>query len=156
ALANTMRDTFEARRTKIEALPGHDKAGFIEDYFPHFWKDPAKAQQFANEFAGGGASKQGSGASLRKRTVPTIADGIAAGLEPVTNNPLEATMRYVTSMDRYIAQQEVFQEALGNGTIVYVKPKVMGASGHPESFKIPDGYTALKGRGANRADGAQA
>jgi hypothetical protein len=68
-LADTMRDAFEQRMKKIQALPGHDQASFIEDYYPHFWKDPAKAKASIGEPPpSGGMSRQGSGASLKKRT----------------------------------------------------------------------------------------
>lgn len=155
SLANTLRTEFAKRADRIENLPSREKASFIEDYFPHFWKDPKAAMDVAR--AHGGASKQGSGASLRKRTVPTIADGIAAGLEPVTTNPLDATLRYVQSMDRFIASTEVLDAAKANGTVKYVRPQSMGASGHPEgSMKIPEGYAPLKGRGATDGTGAQA
>ena len=154
SLADTLRTAFEHRMNKIRALPSHQQAAFIDDYFPHFWKDPNKAQQAAQ--SGGGMSRQGSGASLKHRTVPTIADGIAMGLEPITTNPLEATLRYVTSMDRFIASTEVLETAKNAGQVRYIKPQTMGASGHPNSFKVPDGWMPLKGRGSTDATGAQA
>ena len=153
-LANTMRTEFEKRINKIMALPSHQQMAFVTDYFPHFWKDPNKAGQVIQST--GGFGKQGSGASLKARTVPTSADGLAAGLEPITTNPLEATIRYVTSMDKFIAATEVLDTAKNAGTVRYIKPKVMGASGHPNSFKVPDGWAPLKGRGATDANGAQA
>lgn len=155
SIANTLRTEFDKRMDKLQQLPSTQAAHFIEDYFPHFWKDPAKAAQFAKDFSGG-PSRQGSGASLRKRTVPTIGDGIRAGLEPLTLDPLEATMKYATSMDRFIATTEVLDIAKANGTVKWVRPKVMGASGHPESFKVPEGYVALKGRGTTNPNGATA
>lgn len=153
-VADKLRTAFESRMTKLQALPAHAQQAFIDDYFPHFWKDPAKAQ--AAEITRGGVGRQGSGASLKARSIPTIADGIKMGLEPVTANPLEATMRYVTSMDRFIASEEVMQTAKDQGVLKWVRPKVMGASGHPESFKVPEGYAPLKGRGATRPGGEQA
>jgi hypothetical protein len=78
------------------------------------------------------------------------------GLEPVTTNPLEATMRYVTSMDRFIASTEVLDTAKNAGQVRYIKPQVMGASGHPNSFKVPDGWMKLEGRGSTDAAGGQA
>src|SRR6185369_1697431 len=152
-LADTMRGAFEQRMRKLQAMPSKAQASFIEDYYPHFWKDPGQAQQAVQS---GGMSRQGSGASLKKRTVPTIADGIAMGLEPVTTNPLEATMRYVTSMDRFIAATDVLETAKNAGTVKFIKPQVMGASGHPNSFKIPPGYKKLEGRGSSDATGGQA
>lgn len=153
-LADTLRTAFEQRKAKIAAMPSHAQMQFVEDYYPHFWKDPNAAAGFAQSF--GGVGKQGSGASMKARSMPTIEDGIRAGLEPVTTNPLEATMRYVTSMDRFIAQQRVLQQHVADGTIKYIQPKAMGASGHPEGFKVPQGYAPLEGRGATNATGGQA
>ena len=153
-LADTLRTEFDKRMAKIQALPSHAQQAFIDDYFPHFWKDPQAAQGVRP--TSGAASHQGSGASLKQRSVPTIADGIAAGLEPVTTNPLEATMRYVTSMDNFIASTEVLDTARNAGQVRYVKPQIMGASGHPNSFKAPPGWKPLEGRGSTNAAGGRA
>lgn len=162
-LADTLKIEFEKRKDKLLALPSKQQAEFIDDYYPHFWKDPRAATSFVEDFKGGGASKQGSGASLKKRTVPTMADGIAAGLQPLTTDPIEATMRYVSSMDRFIASTSVLDAAKANGTVRYFSPKTMGASGHPgsghnvaPSGPIPEGWVPLKGRGATNALGQTA
>lgn len=94
------------------------QAGVIEDYVTHFWKDPSSARAFINSWA-----KQGSGASLKERTLPTIAEGIRAGLEPLTNDPSEIAMRYVTSMDRHIALHEMINAAETAGQIRHFKDK---------------------------------
>ena len=65
-------------------------------------------------------------------------------------------MRYITSMDRFIASEAVMQTAKDQGYVRFIRPKVMGASGHPESFKVPDGWMALEGRGATNGAGAKA
>lgn len=155
ALADTMKQEFDLRMAKIQALPSKASVDFVEDYFPHFWKDPQQAQQFAQTFHGGGG--QGSGASLRKRTIPTIADGIAAGLQPAVTDPVEATMRYVTSMDKFIASTKVLDDAKAAGTVIYRRGATTGASGHPGgTFHTPPGYVPLQGRGATNAMGEQA
>jgi hypothetical protein len=154
-LAGKLREAYEVRRKKLESMPATAKAEFIDDFYPHMWKDPNSARNAANT-GGGGAGKQGSGASLKKRTIPTIKEGLDAGLEPISDDPIEVTMRYVSSMDKFIAQQEVFQAAKDSGVIKFVKPKVMGASGNPDSLKIPDGYAPLQGRGAKNIQGEQA
>jgi hypothetical protein len=155
ALADTLKDAFELRRTKLQNMPSTAKMHFITDYFPHMWKDPGRAQAFSDSW--GGISRQGSGASLKKRTMPTIADGIQAGLEPISTDPIEMSMRYVQSMDRFIASTSALEEGKNAGTVIYVKPQVMGASGRPGAMqKIPDGYVPLEGRGARDASGAQA
>lgn len=154
-LADTMKSAFNKRMAKIEAMSKFEQMNFIQDYYPHFWKEPGAAA-VVKPMPAGGASRMGSGASLKARSVPTIADGLAQGLTPVTTNPLEATMRYVTSMDRFIAATEVLETAKNTGDVKYIKPKVMGASGHPESFKVPEGWKPLNGRGSTDASGAQA
>jgi hypothetical protein len=88
--------------------------------------------------------------------VPTVADGIAAGLQPVSTNPLDVSMAYVRSMDRFLAAQKVLDKAVADGNIKYIRPKVVGASGHPESFKVPPGWQPINGRGSVNAAGARA
>lgn len=132
-LADTMRDAVQARQKKLEALPSTEQMGFVEDYVSHagLWRDPAKAQQFVAGFGG----KEGSGKFTKGRTLPTIADGIAAGLEPTTTDPIALTMKYVTNADRYIATNEVFDTARNAGTVKYLRPG-----------KAPPGWTEVKGR----------
>lgn len=155
ALADTLKGEFEKRRQKLEAMPKHDQMTFVEEYLPHMWKDPNAAQQAFTQ-RGGGAGKQGSGASLRKRDVPTYAEGIAMGLEPLTKDPIELAMRYVSSMDRFIASENTLQNLKDTGNLIYTSPKTMGASGHTSSFRPPDGWSPLKGRGARSQAGEQA
>lgn len=74
---------------------GHGQA-FIEDYFVHMWKNPRQAQQIF------GVGRQGSGASLKARDIPTISDGLKAGLEPRIYDPIEAQLNYTTAMSRQL------------------------------------------------------
>jgi hypothetical protein len=154
ALADTLKQSFAERLAKLQALPQHAQMDFVENYFPHFWKNPALAQSVVTS---GGFLRQGSGASLKARTVPTIEDGIKQGLEPLTTNPIDATMHYITSIDKFIAAQEILNTAIKDGTVIYRRPTVMGASGHSNSLQgVPPGYAALKGRGSKDAMGATA
>lgn len=154
-VADTIRTEMQKRVDKLQALPSVDKMDFVEDYYPHMWQDPAKAASFVQEYTGG-AARQGSGASLKKRTMPTIADGIAAGLKPISLDPIETSMRYVQSMDRFIATQQVLDKAVADGNIKYIKPRVMGASGNPEGYQVPPGWQPINGRGSTNAGGARA
>ncbi len=161
-LADIMRDAVQQRQAKLAALPSKAKMEFVKDYLAHFWQD-SKAEDKINR-AGGGQGKQGSAASLKKRSIPTYAKGIAAGLKPLTSDPIEITMRYVRSMDRYIAAQDVLDTAKSNGTVKYFRPTVQGASGHPDplghnvepSGPIPEGWMELRGRGATNETGQTA
>jgi hypothetical protein len=134
-LADVLRDAMMKRQVKLSSMPSHMMMSFIDDYFPHFWKNPAAAQNAAHQMAGIG--KQGSSASTRARSVPTVAEGMSYGLEPLTTNPLEATARYITSMDHFIARTEVVEAAKANKTITFPKRQQIGASGHPQSGQLP-------------------
>jgi Large polyvalent protein associated domain 23 len=132
-MADVLRDAFLRRQAKLSSMPKTMLMQFVDDYFPHFWKNPGAAQQAGHQYIG----RMGSSASLRKRAVSSIADGISYGLEPISTNPLEMTARYITSMDNFIARTEVVEAAKSNGTITFPKPKQVGASGHPQSGQLP-------------------
>jgi hypothetical protein len=59
-------------------------------------------------------------------------------------------------MDRFIATQQVLDKAIADGNIKYIRPRVMGASGNPESFKVPPGWQPINGRGSVNAQGWRA
>jgi hypothetical protein len=116
-VADAVKKSMDLRRSKIEALDSTEKAQFVQDYYTHLWKDPeAAAQAFT------GPAKEGTGRFLKERSVPTVAEGIARGLEPVSLNPLEVTMRYVQSMDRFIATKQVLDKGLKEGTLKHYTP----------------------------------
>lgn len=116
-VADAVKTAMDNRRSKLEALDSTEKARFVEDYYTHLWKDPEAA---ARVFSG--PSKEGSGRFLKERSIPTVAEGIARGLEPVSIDPLETTMRYVQSMDRFIATEEVINKALKDGSVKHYTP----------------------------------
>lgn len=147
SLADTLRDAFQVRKKQLQSLPDFAQKAFRDEYFPHLWQDPAAAQGTVSQ-SRGGISRQGSGASLKARTIPTFEDGLKAGLKPVYDNPIDASMRYIMSMDKFIAANKILQEAKNAGTVISVDKKVVGASGHPNSMAgVPPGYVELKGRG---------
>ena len=133
-LADTMREAFEGRMRRLQTLPSAQQMRFVEDYFPHIWTDPKKA---AGVRAGG---KEGRTGFTKERSIPTIEDGIAAGLEPKTLDPIEATLDYITNADKFIATNSVFDEARTVGTVKYFAP------GHQ-----PEGWVTVNGRLGEKA-----
>ncbi len=129
-VADIVREVYQSVRQQIEAtLPNMNS--FYEDYYRHLWQNPAKADQVF------GIGKQGSGASLRKRVLPTLADGIARGLMPKFLNPIENTLHYVQGMMRHLAARQILDTAHGAGFIEY----------HP---KAPIGMVPLRGLAAEK------
>lgn len=113
-------------------LPGSADRAFIEDYFSHQWEDPRAAATAFSSVRGG--AWQGSGRNLKERTIPTYADGIAAGLKPLHPNIVDGEMAYLANIDRFIATNRIFDRLRQNGTVKYFVPG-----------KQPDGWAELQG-----------
>lgn len=118
-LSDVMRKGYDHVFDQIKHMGLDEKVGFIENYFPHIWKDPAKAEQV---FAGVAKRPlEGSKGFTRERTIPTIKEGIDAGLEPVTTNPIELTMRYMQQANKYLAGQAIFRSMKDEGLAKFVR-----------------------------------
>lgn len=114
SIADGLRTILDDRLKQVQALGTGKLASFIEDYFPHLWKDPKKAAGLYAQLMSK-APLEGGKSFLKARTLPFFADGIARGLEPVTENPVEAMMLRVREMDKYITAHQSFQELDGMG-----------------------------------------
>lgn len=133
--ANQMRSMFDERLAQVRALGTGKLQRAVQDYFPHLWKDPdAAASLYAKIF--GKRPLRGPASFLRQRKIPTIADGIAAGLEPVSNNPVELSLLKLREMDRYVMGQKVISELKDVGIAKFIRA----------GKKAPDGYTKINDR----------
>jgi hypothetical protein len=55
---------------------------FIRDYYTHMWKEAPQVVEGRMAMA-----RQGSGRNLKARSIPTLQEGIDAGLTPVDREP---------------------------------------------------------------------
>ena len=106
---------------------------FVQDYFVHLWKNPPKEVEVAM------VGKQGSGRNLKKRTIPTYAEGLEAGLIPVHENPLDAMSAYVENMSRFLAAHQLRDEMRNSGLAKWEFEK--GAD--PSRIKLNGGHTVI-------------
>lgn len=132
-LADQTRKLMQERAAAIKAEPTTSGTALWDDYLSHVWKE--KGPQ-PGGLQAGGAIGQGSGKPLKSRSIPTIRDGIAAGLTPASLDPIETTLRYVENMDKYLAANRVFREGRDGGMIKWFRP----------GGKVPDGWVPLQGR----------
>lgn len=107
----------EALMRDAEAQGLHSMTSYYDDYFRHMWKDPRAVDK-----AFGGAGRLGSGQSFKSRSIPTIADGLAMGLEPRILHPLELTMMDAAGKIKYLHSLRILKEA-ENAKIVYWSSK---------------------------------
>jgi hypothetical protein len=109
AIAATLRKLLDDRRLDVQALGTGKLRGFYENYFPHIWKDWRKAQGIFAAFFGR-RPLEGPKAFLKKRSMPTFEDGLNAGLEPVSDNPVALVLAKVHEMDRYVMAHQTLNE----------------------------------------------
>ena len=132
--ANGLRAILKQREAWLSSRGLLDHA--IANYFPHIWKNPRAAQNVLEQFnalSKGGSGLQGSKNFLKQRTVDTIAQGRALGLELVSTNPLELVAIKIQEIDRFIAGQAAKEEMIASGL---ARPIKLGD-------RIPPGWTML-------------
>lgn len=134
AISKTIAPIFESRIEKVHELAPGKLRDLIDNYFPHIWEDPKKATEvFAQIYAK--RPFEGPKAFLKQRVHEYFADGIAAGLKPVSDNPIDLVMLKAHEVDRFIMAHEVLNEMKGRGLLKYVSVSVYD--------KAPTGYTKI-------------
>jgi hypothetical protein len=133
--ATALRETLDNLHQQIQSLgPGH-LDGYLQNYFPHIWTDPARAAE-AFKAARARASLEGPASFRQERVIPTTAEGLALGLEPVTTNPVDLTLLKVREMQRYYMAQQSLSQMKDAGLVKYV----------PAGELPPDGYARIDDR----------
>jgi hypothetical protein len=110
-------------RDQIRGLGTGKLDNFIENYFPHIWsiprKPPTRSPKPVRELARSGRWKARK-AFLKERTIPTTAEGMAMGLQPVTTNPVDLTLLKLREMQRYYMAHSSLKEMQDAGLVKYV------------------------------------
>jgi len=131
AIAAVLRSILDGRRADVQALGKGKLQKFYQNYFPHVWKQRRGAHN-ADTFFGewfGRRPLEGKKAFLKKRTHPTFEDGLNAGLEPVSDNPVELVLLKVREMDRYVMAHETLREFRKAGLARFVPVDRQGPTG---------------------------
>ena len=132
AYSDTMKEILATKREEIRALGTGKLEHFIDDYFPHIWADPEAA---AKVFGAATAKNplEGGKSFLKQRTIPTIQEGMARGLKPITDNPVDMVLLKAREMDKYILAQRFMAEMKEREFVKFVQA----------GSKAPDGYMRL-------------
>ena len=152
-LARPLRQGYADFWNAIKTLPDQEHREAIKDYLTHMYKnDNGQVDNFTNTwFAGGGGS-------LQARKLPTYADAQAAGLTPLSANPIEHFTRYADAISPYIARRQMLAKAIDDGYAAHFGPKVVGASGAPQpqvKGEPPAGWARIEVPGARSKDGQE-
>ena len=128
---------YEKKIRDVYAAGGHNLPEFVENYYKHWWH-PSTTQGEIDEFL---RKRQGSSASLKHRTIPTLAEGIEAGLKPRYENPLDTMTHYVHQISNHLVNHDLMNAMR--------KDPRIGAK-WVSKRSIPDGYRKLEGIGTER------
>jgi hypothetical protein len=118
AAAQQLRDLMDTKRAEVR------KRGklqtYIDNYFPHEWKQPTKAKDLIRRILGR-RPLQGPKSFLKKRSIPTVKEGIAAGLEPASYNPVTLVLHKIAEMDKWIMAHDILKDAKALGIARFVR-----------------------------------
>jgi hypothetical protein len=143
AFAKTMRSSLDQMRDQIRALGTGALDEFIENYFPHIWEDPQAAQNIIGQYFGK-RPLEGSKNFLKERSIPTIADGMAKGLKPVSTNPTELYLLKLREMQRFYMAQSVVRDMKAQGLLDLVPN---GTRAKPGWVRLNDKVARVPGVG---------
>jgi diguanylate cyclase (GGDEF)-like protein len=129
-IAKVLREHLDKGREEVQKI-GQLKE-YIEDYFPHIWEHPDEAKGVITSVMSKKSFK--SGGFLKQRKYMTFKDGLDAGLTPVTDNPIEMTVRRLSEMNKYVMRVKMMDELKQSGLLKFVPASLDGDS------YIPSGY----------------
>jgi hypothetical protein len=122
------KDEMDQRYANMEKLGIAPE--YVENYFPHLWKDFKKAKRVFSQF--NHSPYEGSKTAIKKRTIPTVAQGIKMGLKPLFDNPLDQWYAASVDADKYLFAHAAFDAFQNEGL-------VKTSTGH-----LPEGWDYLK------------
>jgi hypothetical protein len=125
----------EAWLEQIHKLDPNALQDVYENYFGHLWDNPGKAKQV---IAASLAKRplQGSKSFLKQRTHELFREGLAAGLKPVHDNPVDLWMLKRREIARYILGMKFVRQMKAAGLLKFV---------HAFS-KAPEGFSSVNDR----------
>jgi N12 class adenine-specific DNA methylase len=125
----------EAWVDRVHALGTGALQTLVQNYFPHIWDNPAKARQVIAATLGK-RPLEGPKSFLKQRTHELFRDGLAAGLKPVHDNPVDQFLLKKREVERYILAHQFTSEMKEAGLAKFV---------HAFS-KAPEGWSTVKDR----------
>ena len=139
ALANLFKGAFDKMRGQIQQLKPEALRNYIENYFPHLWERQSDAHSVVSRLMNGKRPLQGKASFLKKRTIPTMQDGIDLGFKPKTWNPVESFLTKYAEMAQFLMAHQTIAVMKAEGNAKFVR---LGA-------QPPDGWQQFDDRFAS-------
>jgi hypothetical protein len=103
-----VRHLLDAQADEIRSFGKGYLEHLVEDYFPQQWKDPERAERFYQGFANK-RPLAGDRRFTRQRVFADYEEGIAAGLEPASSNPVDLLMARYASGEKLLASLRIMK-----------------------------------------------
>lgn len=131
-----LNNIFEDYADRLGKLPKGAQMRFRDYYFPNKWLKDPNGKILTPQ--GAGSAREGSGRFLKEQSM-TLKEGLQKGYTPVTTDPTKATMIYAENVDKFIATEKIFDQAVRDRTIGYFRTggKFTGP---------PQGWVPVQGR----------
>lgn len=105
-IAEEFHKMFQERWERVKAIKGIDQEG-IENYLSHLWKKPSQAKDVIGNIMRSKRPLEGPAGFLKQRFYEYASDGLQAGLEPVTMNPIRMQMAALFQIDRFLSAHDI-------------------------------------------------
>lgn len=104
--AARLEGVFKEWRGKLQKLGPEREIQWLENYFPHIWKDPDAVKAYLHKKAALSGSKR----FMHERSVLSIQEGLENGLLPRYPNPVDATLAKIHEMSKFVGAHEAAKE----------------------------------------------
>lgn len=121
-IARVLARGLDQRRGEVQQLGEGALERFYVNYFPHMFEKPERVPEFVDKFFGGKANLEGPGSFLKRREFPTMKDARAAGLKPISDNPIDLMLAKIREMDRYLLAHNTLRDLAERGIAKRVSP----------------------------------
>ena len=121
-LARFFKQGFDEIRSQIQALKPEALKQYVENYFPHIWENPARAEKAIKNILSGKRPFAGAERFRQHRTVPTIEQGIEMGLKPVSWNPVDMFLLKYNEEAQFLMAHKTLDMMKEAGTAKFVRP----------------------------------
>jgi diguanylate cyclase (GGDEF)-like protein len=136
ALAEVFKNAFDQMRHQLQQLKPEVLQNYIENYFPHIWERPASVASTIKGLLTGKKPFAGKASFLKRRTIPTMQDGLDMGLTPKSWNPVDSFLLKYAEMAQFLMAHQTLEVMKQAGTGRYFRL----------SQKAPDGWKQLDDR----------
>ena len=129
---DAIRKLLDGWRENIRGLGVGALDNFIENYFPHIWQRDDRAKKVFGQIFGRRPLK-GPASFLKERTIPTTREGLDAGLQPISSNPLVLAFAKLREMMRFYTGVKLMQRYKDEGLAKFL----------PATKLRPDGWAEI-------------